>query len=364
MTSSIQKLRIDTIYDVTQVSLTIPPGETYMPKPRVGLFIVWRVFQRRTESLAEKFNLDVKYYYFAWEEKSKSHKAISYIFKTILTVKDLLYLKPPLIFIQLPPTPVLYITYLFCRLTKSRLVADCHNAMIYSKWLSWPFAKNLLRNTDTLIVHNKDVEDYAKRHQLNAITLHDPLPVMTNFTDHSLKTRYEFMKDYYVIAPWSFAPDEPINELIHAAESMPNTVFVMTWFTERLSEEIKNRLPSNIVLTGYLNDSDFTAIFAHAAAALVLTTREGTQPSGATEAITLGIPLILSDLKTTRRLYDDMPIYVDNTAEGIQYGVQQAFAEQDERKAQVLAFKDTLSKQLDTEISAVKTLLRIPEEQV
>ncbi len=333
-----------------------------MPQRSVGLFIVWRIFQRRTESLAAKFNLSVKYYYFPWEEKTKLHKAWSYVFKTVLTTRDLWHFKPSIVFIQLPPTPVLYIASAFCKLTNCKLVADCHNAMIYSKWLSWPLAKFLLRKADTLLVHNHDVEDYAKRFQLDAITLHDPLPTLTDTVGHELKIRYEFTKALYVIVPWSFAPDEPISELIRAAETMPETVFVMTWFAEKLPADIKDNLPSNLVLTGYLNDNDFTAMFSQAAAALVLTTREGTQPSGATEAVALGVPLILSDLKTTRRLYEDMPIYVDNTVDGIQRGVQQAFSEQDERKARVLAFKNTLSIRLEEEVSNVKSLLRIPDQ--
>ncbi|MFC1773653.1 hypothetical protein ACFL3A_09915 [Pseudomonadota bacterium] len=332
-----------------------------MPQSNIGLFIVWRIFQRRAESLAAKFDLSVKYYYFSWEEKTKLHKALSYIFKTVLTLRDMFRLKPSIIFIQLPPTPVLYIAIAFCKLTNCKLVADCHNAMIYSKWLSWPLAKLLLREADTLLVHNQDVENYAKRFQLDAITLHDPLPALTDRVGPDIRIQYEFTKEDYVIVPWSFAPDEPIDELIRAAASMPETVFVMTWFAEKLPANIKNNVPSNLVMTGYLNDNDFTAIFAQATAALVLTTREGTQPSGATEAIALSVPLILSDLKTTRRLYDDMPIYIDNSADGIRRGIQQAFTEQDEVKARVLAFKNLLSMRLEAEIEDVKSLLRIPD---
>lgn len=331
-----------------------------MSEANAGLFIVWRVFQRRSESLAAAFNLTVKYYSFGWEEKSRWHKAYSYIAKTALTLRDLFRSRPRVLFVQLPPTPVLYIAAIYCRLTGCKLVADCHNAMIYSRWLSWPFARYLLTTANTLLVHNKDVEEYAKKLGLDAVTLHDPLPSFSSSSDQGVESRFQFMEGDYVIVPWSFAPDEPVAELIDAAASMPEVNFVMTWFAERLPVA-RTSLPENLVLTGYLDDSDFTAVFAQATAALVLTTREGTQPSGATEAIALGVPLILSDLGTTRRLYDDMPIYVANTADGIRSGIQQALTERNALKEKVWAFRGTLIQRLETEVADVKSLLLTSE---
>ena len=121
---------------------------------------------------------------------------------------------------------------------------------------------------------------------------------------------------------------------------MSDIYFVMTWFPDRLPQKIRNKIPPNLILTGYLEDKDFNTIFSKAFAAIVLTTREGTQPSGASEAIALGIPLIVSDLKTTRKLYGDMPVYADNTVEGIQNGVRKALDQQDLYKSKIVSFKD------------------------
>lgn len=332
-----------------------------MSSSRTGLFIVWRIFQRRSDSLAACFNLEVKYYYSPWEEKSRLHKAWSYVFKTAGTLRDLFSLKPAVVFIQLPPTPVLYIAAAYCALANCKLVADCHNAMIYSRWLNWPFAKQLLRSADALLVHNEDVEEYAKGFHINAITLRDPLPRLTSTVDTSLNSRYDFTRQPYIIVPWSFSPDEPIDELIQAAASMPEINFVMTWFAERLPQEVRNSLPSNLVLTGYLDDTDFNAIFSQATAALVLTTREGTQPSAASEAIVLGVPLIVSDLKTTRRLYQDMPVYIKNTAEGISTGVRTAFEQREKLEKTIESFKSGFSERLEKEIFEVKVSLGLTD---
>ena len=328
-----------------------------MSSSKVGLFIAWRVFQRRTESLANKFNLHVEYYYYPWEEKSRLHKAWSYVYKTIATINDLFRIRPKLIFIQLPPTPVLYIVAAYCQLNGCKLVADCHNAMIYSGWLAWPFAKTLLRKSDVLIVHNQDVEHYAKKLKLAAITLRDPLPDLSNMDTSELLAHYDLSQGNYIIVPWSFSADEPIRELIQAAKLLPETKFVMTWFAEKMPEDIRDSLPNNLVLTGYLSEKAFNTVFSHAGAALVLTTREGTQPSGASEAIVLGVPLIISDMKTTRKLYEDMPVYVENSTNGILSGIRMVFNEHDKCITKILQFGETYGESLEREIVDVKILL-------
>ena len=328
-----------------------------MSTSNTGLFIVWRIFQRRTESLAREFNLDVCYYYRPWEEKSKFHKALSYIFKTFGTVTDLIRHKPPIVFIQLPPTPLLYIVATYCKITGSKLVADCHNSMIYSRWLRWPLAKALLRRADITLVHNKDVEVYAKRFNLDTITLRDPLPVLESPSQSNLLDRIGISENHYIIVPWSFAPDEPINELIQAAAALPDIIFVMTWFAEKLPPGVRNSLPPNLILSGYLDDEDFNTLFSKSIAAIVLTTREGTQPSAASEAIVLGIPLIVSDLNTTRQLYDNMPIYTKNTSEGIREAAQEVVDNHDKYQSKITVFKDNFAKRLNQEIRDVKSTL-------
>lgn len=322
-----------------------------------GVFVAWLIFQRRTESVANNFNLETKYYYYSWESRSKLHKAWSYVLKSVRTLNDLIAIKPKVIFFQLPPIPILYIVAVYCRFTGCKYIADCHNRMIYGRQIRFPYAKSLLRKADALLVHNEDVEIYADRLNLEAVTLRDPLPDLRATDDIQLLEKYGLSQGAYIIVPWSFAPDEPIGELFQAARSMPGIRFVMTWFSEKLARNVRESMPENVVLTGYLDDSGFNSLFSQAGAALVLTTREGTQPSAASEAIMLSVPLVLSDLKTTRKLYGDMPVYVQNTAEGIRTGVIKVLNEREERAEKTLAFSERYKGSLSDEIAHVKTLL-------
>ena len=328
-----------------------------MSPSREGVFVAWIIFQRRTESLANIFNLETKHYYHSWENRSKLHKLWSYGLKTIHTLNDLISIKPKVIFLQLPPIPALYIIALYCRLTGCKYIADCHNVMIYGRNINFPFVKSLLRKADALLVHNEDVEVYADKFSLKAITLRDPLPNLTNTKNIQLLKIYGLTQGTYIIVPWSFASDEPISELFQAANLMPQIKFVMTWFSEKLPQNMRNSIPGNLVLTGYLDDSEFNAVFSQAGAALVLTNREGTQPSAASEAIVLSVPLVLSDLKTTRKLYEDIPIYVQNTPESIRAGLLKALDERAECIEKIIAFDKRYKKSLDDEIVDVKKML-------
>lgn len=328
-----------------------------LPSKKTGLFVAWRIFQRRNTSVAACFDLETRYYYRGWEEKSRLHKAVSYIFKAIAMLADLIRFKPKVVFLQLPPVPVLYIVAAYCRLSGCRYVADCHNVMISSKWLDWPFTKRLLHSADAMLVHNEDVAAYAEQVGFNPITLRDPLPDLHSSDDPALLTKHGLQHGTYIIVPWSFASDEPIEELFEAARDMPETLFVMTWFAEKMSSELRHVLPANLVLTGYLDSNAFNTIFSQAGAALVLTTREGTQPSAASESIALGVPLIISDLNTTRKLYKDVPIYIENSPEGIKDGVITALQERTQRVAALQSFGRDYAENLGAEISSVKRLL-------
>ncbi|MCK5662792.1 MAG: hypothetical protein KAI17_04855, partial [Thiotrichaceae bacterium] len=115
-----------------------------MPKSRKNLFLVWCPFQRRAQSLAKAFDLDGYYYHYAWEEKGMIFKMLSYFGKFMATFRDLIRYRPKYVFIQLSPTPLLYATAMYCAVTRSHYISDCHNRMIYDgPFIKWPFAKYL-----------------------------------------------------------------------------------------------------------------------------------------------------------------------------------------------------------------------------
>lgn len=320
-----------------------------------SLFQVWKVYQRRAESLSHYFNMDIAYYHYPWEEKSKIFKAASYILKSINTVLDLLKYRPKLVFIQLPPTPALYLVGLYARLTRTPYVADCHNAMLLDWWIRWPFAKYLLKKATAVLVHNQDVCDYARRFGIDAMVVRDPLPQRGAFRPTGVLKKFDLNLREYVIVPWNLASDEPMAEFIDAVRMLPNIKFAMTWFTERLPEELGHNLPENLVFTGFLHVDEFNDLFVNAGAAISLTTQKGTQPSAAAEAIAFGVPIILSDAETARLLYKDVPVYVENNPQSIANGITEIFTYLSKYTDKVVAFKASFERELEVEVDMLKS---------
>jgi len=327
-------------------------------KSNQNLYIVWNPFQRRAESLAKIFDLQTKYFHFDWEERGRLFKVTSYIPKFFLTIQALVKHKPRYVFVQLAPTPLLYAVAVYSMLTGNRYVSDCHNTMLYdAHWIRWPFAKRLLRRSFIAITHNEDVRKIADGLEIPTVVLRDPLPVMDVNTGIEEVATITIKETDYVIIPCGMAADEPVEELFRAAVSVPDILFVMTWYKEGLSEELRTKAPQNIRFTGFLKEADFNALYANANAALVLTTREGTQPSGAAEAIALGIPLVLSRLHTTTRLYKDAPIYVNNEPESIASGILSALTNHDELSGKMAALRADLVDDASAQIEEVKRRL-------
>ena len=323
------------------------------------IFVVWKIYQRRVESLADELGLDVYHYHYKWEERSKFLKAVSYSLKFINTLIDLFRIRPEYVVMQLPPTPIIYAAVIYCRLFKAKYIADCHNAMIYgANWNRWPLARKLLRESYLILVHNINVEERARSINISPFVLRDPLPKVDDQLKGKFVTKLNLQNQQYVMAPCAFSADEPIEELFNAAAMMPEITFVMTWFTERLTAEQKRKVPDNILFTGYIDEVLYNDLLLHAGAVLALTDREGTQPSVASEAISARVPLIITKLKTTTMLYGDAPIYVENTADSIVDGVKYAMQNMETSKFKISKYRDMYEEEMRHEIDFVKEYIR------
>ncbi len=294
---------------------------------RKGVFIAWVEYQRRVEVLAPFLGLDIYYFSYAWETKSKIQKLFSYLLKSIQTLKCLFQSKPDLVLVQFPPAPALYCVAFYSWLTGARYVSDCHLGITNENWLKWAYVKKLLTRGQ-VIVHNTHLVEQVKVDlQVTPFVLRDGVAKKQSIHlgNTALLERLGLSLQKYVIFPCSFSVDEPLQEMIEAARLLPEIKFVMTWHSEKLPKQMRETLPPNIVLTGFLQVDDYNCLFANSGLALVLTKHEAVQLSGMQEAMAFEIPAVVSDLNTTRFLYKDCPVYVKNNSQTIADGIIYAF---------------------------------------
>ncbi|WP_040396205.1 glycosyltransferase [Cesiribacter andamanensis] len=289
--------------------------------------------------MAQDLNLQLAYFHYSWEEKHKALKALSYLCKFVATLWFLIRKKPHVVFVQLAPTPALYAVALYAFFTGVQYISDCHNTMLYDgHWLHWPLAKKLLKRSSLVLVHNEEVKAVADKLGIMSIIYMDPPPAIVPDRSIQQVAGINLKTDRYILLPCNMAADdEPAEAFFAAARQLSHIRFVLTGYIEKIPAYLRPQAPANVHYTGFLAEDAFNALYAHAHAAIVLSTREGTQPSGASEAIALGIPLLVTDLLTTRKIYKDWVMFTRNTADSLVQHIG-ALLEHREQYASRIAF--------------------------
>jgi len=234
--------------------------------------------------------------------------------KTIATLRHILKYQPRLIIFQGPP--------LFAAIPAMLLmvdyVVDAHNAVIQGIWGKLPLSKYIIRRARAVIVHNSEILKLAQTlfQETRFFNLQDPLQHIVRPNSKRLNNQ--------ILVICSFASDEPIDIIIDSISKLSNYQFVITADTTKLQPLQQQRLNEcqNINLTGFLPTEDYHTLLCTCTAALVLTTRDSTQPSGACEALSSDTQLIVSDSTLTRAMFGYWAVFVDNTVDSIVAAIQ------------------------------------------
>jgi glycosyltransferase involved in cell wall biosynthesis len=305
------------------------------------VFIVWKAYQRRVEAFKRRLNVSPIYIHFDWEERTKVHKSVSYLFKLCITFFILIRQRPGLIYIQAPPTFLVYAAYLYCKIAGALYIVDAHNSMIHgSFWHKMPFTKYVLTRACVVIVHNEVMGEMAKNWGI-------PYTVLMCRPPEINPENYSYPRDIIgtrsrprIVVPCSFDIDEPLDEMKKAILALPDVDFFITWYREKMPPQYVEGFGDNVVFTGFLPQEHFDSLLANADGILVLTTRDGTQPSGATEALAFHKPLVVSDFWVIRSLFPVGAIYVRNEARDIAQGIRVALEKKSKLGAEMAAFKE------------------------
>jgi glycosyltransferase involved in cell wall biosynthesis len=332
-----------------------------MSANKKGVFIAWVEYQRRVEVLAPFLELDIYYFSYAWETRSKILKALSFFLKFFRTLICLFQNRPALVMVQFPPAPALYCVALYSWLTGARYVSDCHFGITNENWLSWIYAKKLLARGQVIVHNDHLVEQVKVAMKVNPFVLRDGVAKRQaiNFGSTPLLETHGLAPQKYVLFPCSFSLDEPLQEMLEAARLLPDIRFVMTWYSEKLPKQMRETLPANVILTGFLEVGDYNYLFANAGIALVLTKHEAVQLSAMQEAMAFEIPAVVSDLKTTRFLYKDYPVYVKNDSKSIAEGVSHAFQNTLQLEENMKRLRLESEREFFDQIANLKSLLEL-----
>ena len=265
------------------------------------VIIAWKGLSRRSELLSEALN--AKLWFFP--------DGAPYIRAFLNTLHRTITKKPKIIIVQLPQGPLLFEALILRKLTGCKIVADVHTGfLIPSNWrgllLNSPFVR-FLHNVDLIILHNNFELNLIPPHlEKKILIVFDPWYLIANLNKH-----YERKENNYVIFPSSFAPDEPLEEVIRSVKSSNIDVKIYITGNWKRYPEITKYASENIIFTGYLPAEDYYQLLSNATGVITGTKREYTSLMSAWEAVAYAKPLALTETKTLRSIFEDYAVFYD-----------------------------------------------------
>lgn len=317
-----------------------------------GLFIVWKNYQRRPEVLASLLNCELKFFPHLF--RSKYLRPLDYFFKLVVNIKDIILNKPDFAIAQCPPT----FSALPALMTKTPYIIDAHNPLFQvAMWQTLPLSKTILSNAQGIIVHNEEMYQLVKGMYPNTslFTISDPIKAILPPTPQK-----RLPKQILVIA--SFDPwDEPVELLIETMRQLREYNFVITADASKLDTATANSLQQlkNVNLTGFLATKDYHQVLCSSLAALVLTTSDATQPSGACEALSSDTQLVISRTSLTEKLFGQWAVLVDNDSEYIAQAIRSLSTQQ----LDLASYREAWNMSVESEIARLSKFIAIKHQK-
>lgn len=114
---------------------------------------------------------------------------------------------------------------------------------------------------------------------------------------------------------------------------------------------------SNVILTGFLSDNDYSNLLHAVDAVMDLTTLDFCLVCGAYEGIAARKPLILSDKLVNHELFGDAPQYVGPTRNEILQGISNTLTDLDVQKGKTEKLKTRFEKYWENAFSELVVLI-------
>ncbi|NJM45559.1 MAG: glycosyltransferase family 4 protein [Alkalinema sp. RU_4_3] len=201
---------------------------------------------------------------------------------------------------------------------------DAHNPVFQNvggkiAWGKLPLSDRLLKNAAAVIVHNHGILALAKQDypDITFFNIPDPLEAIESYQAKRIE------RQIFVIC--SFDPDEPVEMLLDSMAQLPDHTFILTADALKLPQALQMKLQGlqNVRMTGFLPIQEYHALLCSSAAALVLTTQDLIQPSGACEALSSNTPLIVSNTPLIQEIFGEWAILVDNSVSSMVDAIEQ-----------------------------------------
>lgn len=300
------------------------------------VWITWEI-QRRNRTTSEALNAGL------FELVYKVNRWLRYPLSIAKTLQVFFREKPKIIFAQNPSIILALMTVWYGRIFRIPTVIDAHNAGIhpFANQKQWAniLAKNIMRTASLTIVTNEPLANYVIEKGGRPFVLPDPLPKLSPPPSLlSLKGKYNVL----FICTW--AEDEPYLEVLKAAAQLDeNIVIYITGNSKNKESLLDIPLPTNVILTGYLEEERYINFLFSADVIIDLTTRDNCLVCGAYEAVSAEKPVILSDSAVLKSYFYKGALYTNNLSDDIALQITESLHKREDLTKNIQALKVELS---------------------
>ncbi|MBN1780882.1 glycosyltransferase [bacterium] len=277
---------------------------------------------------------------------------------SLWTVYILIKIRPRIIYLQLS-FMLLLICVLYKRIAGKRVViiADCHTKALrqrgprkYTRFFMWFKNKSFQEVEFTIISNSNLINDITKLHN-RYFVIPDKIPFI----------RCSGMPDRkkYMVYVSSFAVDEPVHEIYLMSEKLDG---IQVYWTGKINKLlIKDfQKPSNLIFTDYLSDPDYYKLICNADCIMALTTERDCLQCAAYEAMSVLVPVVVSDTTALRDYFRDAAVYTSHDPEEMAENVKKAMADRD----RLIKNMTNLKQKRDKEFTGVLENLNASVEEI
>lgn len=291
------------------------------------------------------------------ELEHRGSKGLRYLILSLKTMRLIIHEKPDCLIVQNPSIVLALLAGIIGKILHQYTVIDAHNAGIFPLEGRSSFLNILSRMinslADMVIVSNENLQKYLKKSGINAVAIPDPIPTLQP------RQVYKIPHDRFaVVFICTWATDEPYKEVIKAAEHLDESFIIyVTGNVKRTNGDIRDNLPDNIELTGYLSEEDYESLLASCDVAMALTTRDDCLLCGAYEGVAAGKPLILSDKPALKNYFNSGAVFTENKSAMIANSIIECREKYEILSREIALFKESNVKRMQGLIQDLDTIL-------
>lgn len=325
-------------------------GKAVMKK---RIWVTWEV-QRRNKTLSKA--LDAKYI----EIISRRGRLLRYLFNTYKTLQVFIREKADVIFVQNPSILLSLVAVVYGKLAKITVIVDAHNAGLFPAEgrhsILNRVCKFIFNRAALTIVSNEFLAKYITENGGNSFVLQDPLPELSGNSNY-LK---EMPPGFKVVFVCSWANDEPYENVIKAALLLGKEITVyMTGDSKGRENGVVEKIPRNIIMTGYIDDNKYISLISSCDLLMVLTDRDHCLVCGAYEGVSLEKPLLLSNKEVLRSYFNKGVVYTDNTSGDIAKKIIYAANKIELLRDEIASMKKTICVNWPQKLTVLNTKIEV-----